>query len=78
MGAVSSLSNLGATRCATARPDNRAAPRFVHRPRVPSHRFSCGCLARWTGRSTGSQRFYRQNALPWIGEDVIGEVIEWD
>jgi hypothetical protein len=31
MSAVSSLSNLGATRCAAARPDYRAARRFVHR-----------------------------------------------
>ncbi len=35
----SSFSNLGATRCVAARPDNRAARRFVHRPGVASHAF---------------------------------------
>ncbi len=40
MSAVCSLSNVGATRCAAARLDNRAARRFVHRAGVPSHDFS--------------------------------------
>ena len=63
-------------RFAAAHHDNRAARRFVHRRYVPSDIFCCRRVVGLVRRFTGSNLSYRQNLLPWTGQDFIGEVKE--